>query len=312
VNEKRPHKKQSGPGPQAAAPPTPESPAGRQPAWIVDVTDETFEQEVVRRSYEKPVVIDFWAEWCEPCRALKPLLEQAINERRGLIVLARINVDQAQAVAHHFELKAIPFVVAVRNGRALLQFEGVLPLEHLRRFLDEISPSESEMLVAQAKELEDGQPEKAEALYRKSLEKDPTMEAARVGLARVLIAQNKEEGAQLLESLSTEGEFGAEVQQLKSQLALQKTLGTTGDIATLQKQVEAEPKNAELRCNLGQALAAAGKYPEALAMLLSAAELDPALAASKVREAMVQIFYAVGPSSALANDYRSKLARLLY
>src|SRR5262249_61246938 len=120
-----------------------------------------------------------------------PMLEALINERKGTMVLARINVEQAQAVAYHFQIEGVPTVFAVRDGRAIPLFQGAIPREQLRRVIDQIAPTESETLVAQPKELEDGQPEKAEALYRKSLEKGPTMEAARVALARVLAAPSK-------------------------------------------------------------------------------------------------------------------------
>jgi putative thioredoxin len=280
--------------------------------WVIDVEEQDFQRLVLESP--RPVVVDFWAEWCGPCRMLGPLLEKLVGERKGMIVLAKVNVDRAEQVAAHFGVQSIPLVLGFRDGQVVDGFVGVRPESDIRAFLDRIGPSEADRLVRQAEELEAKNAAEAEAVYRRALTREPAHEAARVGLARVLLAQKKdEEVAGLLESVGTEGPLGAEAQRLKGLLSL-RGLGEAagGSEADLRRRLQAEPDNAEVRYDLGCALAQQGRHEEALEMLLSAGERDAKLAAGKVREAMVQIFYAVGPSSPLADKYRSRLARLLY
>ncbi|HKB42191.1 MAG TPA: tetratricopeptide repeat protein [Gemmataceae bacterium] len=282
--------------------------------WVFDVDEQHFERLVLQRSYERPVVVDFWAEWCGPCRSLGPVLEKLVNERRGEVLLARVNVDQSQQLAAAFGIESIPAVKAIRDGQIILEFTGALPEPHLREFINRILPSEADRLVRQAFELEQKDPARAEALYRRALQQEDEHDGARVGLARVLLAQKKnDEVAALLEPVGSEGLLGEEAQRLKGLLSLSGLSETvSGDEAALRQRLQAEPENAQVRYELGCALAQKGKHEEALEMLLSAGERDMKLATTKVREAMVQVFYAIGPSHPLSDKYRSRLARLLY
>jgi putative thioredoxin len=282
-------------------------------AWVLDVREADFEREVLERSRERPVVVDFWAPWCGPCRMLGPILERLVNERNGEVILAKINTDEAQNLAAYFQIQAIPAVKAFRDGRPVLEFEGLLPEEQLREFLDRLSPSVADRLVQQAKTLEADKPAEAETLYRRALEKDPNHESAIVGLVRTLIAQNKDEEArEVLERIGPGGEQGAEYERLDALLFIRAQGQKCPVLDGPQERLKADPDHAQHRFELGCALAAAGKYPEALEQLLAAAERDPQLARARVRELMVKIFYVIGARSPLADEYRDKLSRLLY
>jgi putative thioredoxin len=245
---------------------------------------------------------------------LGPLLERLVTERNGQVAMAKVNVDEAQALAAHLGIQSIPAIKAVRDGAIVLEFEGLLPEAQLREFLDRICPTAGDLDVRKAAELEETDPAAAEALYRTVLEKESNNDAARVGLARVLIAQKKDdEVLAVLEPVGSDGPIGEEAQRLRGILSLRGVSESiTADEATLRQRVQAEPGNAQALYELGCTLAQSGKYEEALQHLLSAGEKDFKLANDKVREAMVQVFYALGPSHPLSDQYRSRLARLLY
>jgi putative thioredoxin len=281
--------------------------------WVVDVNEADFEQAVLAASHERPVVIDFWAPWCAPCRALGPILEQLAAERAGDFLLAKVNTDENQNLAAEFGIQGIPAVKAVRNGQVVLEFEGVLPEAHLRAFLDQVCPSAADRLAADAAKQEATDPAKAEAEYRQALAGDRPPDEARVGLARLLVARGADdEAAELLEPVGRGGELGAEVAALTARVQLRQRAREFPDEAALRQRAEAESGNARPRYELGCVLAAAGRFEEALQSFLEAAERDRKLAAAEVREAMVEVFHAVGVRSDLADDYRDRLTKLLY
>jgi putative thioredoxin len=282
--------------------------------WIVDVNEETFQKLVVEQSREKPVVIDFWGPSCGPCRTLSPILEKLTREQKGAVILAKVNVEECPELAGYFQIEHIPTVVAVKEGRLVPGFTGALPESRVREFFARLLPEPGDPILLRARALEDTKPAEAETLYRKAFDKDPSSVEVRLGLARVLVQLNKDsEVPALLEPIPNDGDAGAEVQRIRSILSLRSlSAGVSSDEAALRKQIEADPNAAQPRYELGCALAQKGKHQDALEMLLSAAERDPTLASTKVREAMVQIFYTLGPSHPLSDKYRAKLARLLY
>src|SRR5262245_15126230 len=178
--------------------------------WVIAVGDAEFESDVIERSRQVPVVIDFWAEWCEPCRQLGPILERAARERKGKFVLAKVNIEEAQQLPMYFRIESIPAVLAFKNGQAVNGFVGLLPEPQLKEFLDDLAgPAPGDPLV-KAAALEDKDPAAAEKIYRGVLNNEETNDPARLGLARVLIATNRDDEAQtLLSSIPDAGEFGA-------------------------------------------------------------------------------------------------------
>jgi putative thioredoxin len=282
-------------------------------SWIFAVAEQDFDTEVIQKSHDVPVVVDFWAPWCGPCRALAPILEKLINQRGGSVLLAKVNIDEEQGLATQFGIESIPMVVAFRGGRPVLDFVGVLPEHQLEDFLNRISPTEAERKAKDATALEKTEPAQAEKLYRAALQKDANQESAILGLARLLIDQHKDsEAGELLERVGPGSEQGTEAERLSAILWLRSHAGTRGDEATLRARLEVDPKNAELLYDLGSIEAATGHYEKALETLLDAAQRDSKIAKNKVRETMVKVFHAVGIRSPLADDYRDKLAAILY
>ncbi|MBM4068123.1 MAG: tetratricopeptide repeat protein [Planctomycetes bacterium] len=282
-------------------------------AWISSVGTDDFKTQVIERSREIPVVVDFWAPWCAPCRALTPLLERQINERQGAVLLAKVNIDEAQELAADYDVSSIPTVIAFRDGRPFLDFVGLLSEAEMRAFFDRLAPSEADRLVKDATVLEKSSPAEAEKLYRDALALDRAQDAAAIGLARVLTEQGKDADARaVLENVAATGELAEEAERLQARLFLREQAGAAGSEEEARRRLAADPKNGTVLYQLGCVLAAAGRYPEALEQLLAAGQLDHALASSRVREAMVKIFQIIGVRSALADEYRDKLTALLY
>ncbi len=282
-------------------------------AWVVNVGEEDFDREVIRQSYESVVVVDFWAPWCQPCRMLAPILEKVIGERGGAVRLAKVNTDEHQTLAAEFRIEVLPTVIVFRDGQIVFQFQGLVMEPQLRDMLDRLMPTEADNLVKQAAALEEKQPAQAEALYRRALAQDSALDPAAVGLARILVHQDKaEEATRVLDNVVAGGDLTEEVEKLRSLMALKQQARSCGDEAAARQAVQAEPGSAEAHYRLGCVLAGKGDYAGALEELLAAGERDYKLLTARVRPAMVQIFHVVGNQSPLANDFRRRLSTLLY
>ncbi|MCS6864326.1 MAG: thioredoxin [Gemmataceae bacterium] len=278
--------------------------------WVIDVTMESFQSVVVDGSRTRPVVVDFWAPWCGPCRRLGPMLEQLAEEKNGAFLLAKVNTDHNPDLAQAFQVEGIPAVFAIRDAKIVNHFVGVMPEPELRAWIESLAPSPAQESpdLQQALELEKTNPPAAAELYRSMLAQAPTDPAARVGLARILLASpgQEAEATQLLTGIDF-GDFTGEAKRLQTLVALRSVPHTDADL----QNAQADP-TPEGRLKLAQILAARGDYTAALDTLLAIAEVDQQLGRSAVRERMLQIFEVIGPRSELANEYRRKLQVLLY
>ncbi len=279
--------------------------------WVIDVTTENFQEQVVARSGQVPVVVDFWAEWCGPCRSLGPVLEALANETPGRFLLGKVNTDENPDLAQAFQIEGIPAVFAVKDGKVVDQFTGVMPEEQLREFLDRLTGETKASPAADAMALEGSDPSAAIAAYREMLRTDPSDPAARVGLARLLLASqgNEADAANLLTGFEP-GEHTTETERLKTILKLREVPHADADLGAAMPGAAAEDAAAKLQ--LGRVLAARGEYTNALEYLLAAAELDRTLGRGDVRELMVEIFNVIGARSTEADDFRNRLQGLLY
>ncbi|MCI0684729.1 MAG: thioredoxin [Gemmataceae bacterium] len=281
--------------------------------FVFEVTEKDFDTKVLQQSKDTPVVVDFWAPWCGPCRMLAPVLEKLVDERRGAVLLAKVNTDEEQRLAAQYFIESLPTVIAFRDGKPALDFVGLVDELDIRAFLDRLAPTEAEKSAGAAAKLEQSDPAKAEQLYRQALKDDPRQEAALLGLARVLIGRDQDaEAAELIENVGAGGEHGAEAERLGALIWLKRKAAECKDEDALRTRMDAEPSNAPARYELGLRRAVRGEYRPALDLLLSAGELDRNLAGGPVREAMVKIFHVVGVRDPLADEYRAKLSALLY
>jgi putative thioredoxin len=253
---------------------------------IFEVDESQFLDRVVERSREVPVVVDFWAEWCGPCRQLGPALEEAVRKRSGQVELAKVDVDANQSLAASFGIRGIPAVKAFRDGVVAAEFTGAIPPPQIEAFLDRLVPSPADRLAAADDE---------ESL-RKALEADPNHAGAATKLGRILLGRGeRDEALELLEGLK--GNFLAEGLVARTRLESEDGNGQSADGAQLQRAFSAWDE---------------GDHEAALELLQEAiaAESDPDRR-DLIRRVMVAIFTELGPEDELARRHRRRLAATL-
>ena len=284
-----------------------------EPATVIDVGDADFERAVVARSREVPVVVDFWAPWCAPCRALGPVLERLAAEHAGAFVLARVNVDEAPAVAETFRVQSIPAVYGFRDGAIVQSFVGAQPEAVVRQFLAGVLPDEADLAAKEGDALAaSGDAAGAEARFRDALARDARHGRALLGLARLRAAAGDEaEAATLLERVLPSSPAAPEAERFAAELRM-RAGAADGDEPALRARVAANPEDLDARLTLARHLAATGRHEPALQELLDVIRRDPGHADEAARKAMLDLFEVIGPRSPLADRYRSELAKALF
>lgn len=266
-----------------------------------DVDETTFQRDVIERSHDVPVVVDFWAAWCGPCRVLGPVLEEAVSARSGDVLLAKLDVDRNQRLAGTYRIQGIPAVKAFRDGQVVAEFVGAQPRPAVEAFLDRVVPSEADRLVRQAG-VEEGA--SAEALLRRALELQPDHRQAAVQLARRLVERDPDEALRLV--APHRPDEGAEEVTARAELAR----ASHADLGALRARVAADPDDGEAQLALGRALAVAGAYEDAVEHLLAAVRAGGD-ARDEARAQLVGLFRVIGESPLVA-DARRRLTTALF
>lgn len=292
----------------------PSSPASFSEQFAYDVDLENFEARVLHPSFEVPVLIDFWAPWCAPCRALKPLLEKLVQEYGGRFLLARVNSDEFPQIAQHFGIRSIPTVKVIKEGRLVDEFSGVLPEGEIRAFIEKLLPTVSASEREQAKLLaSEGRFEDALAVLVGALQGNPDDEALRLDTAEVLLELGRLPDVETLLS----GEFKQEADRARTLRARIDLLGHPVDhelLAQLEAKLQTNPNDHASRLELSAALAAANDYRGALEAALEVVRRDRNFGEAAGRKAMLQIFEALAGSERyddLVREYRRSLSAAL-
>jgi len=283
---------------------------------VKDVSTDTFEADVIAASRARPVVVDFWAPWCGPCRQLGPLLERLAAVAGGAWMLVKIDVDQNGQLAARYGVQGIPAVKGFRDGRIAAEFVGAQPELMVRRFLDRLLPSPADEAAARGDRLAAaGDDAAAEDAYRQALALQADHPRAALGLGLLREAAGRpDEALKLLATLPPKSAQGREAAPVVARLRLQNDAPGAGAsaLAEAEATLRRDPRDPASNLRVGQALAARGAYDEALPRLLAVVEKDKTFQDGAARSAMLAIFDALGPDHPLTQEYRRKLASALY
>ncbi len=270
---------------------------------VDDVTEAQFEQAVLSRSRTVPVVVDFWAEWCAPCRVLGPVLEREVTALGGRVELAKVDVDRAQALAARFRVQGIPAVMAFRDGAVVSDFVGARDAAFVRQWLAGLAPSASRLALAAAASI---------------AELEPLVDDAEVGPEAVLrlAALELETGnlarvQALLERAPARGELATKTEALRHQLGLAVDAAELGGEAGARARLASNANDVEAAYALGAALAAKADWRNALEAFLGVVSRDRAFRDDGARKAMLVVFERLGPQHELTRDFRRRLQIVL-
>jgi putative thioredoxin len=282
-------------------------------AFMADATQADFDALVLKQSHTVPVVADFWAAWCGPCKTLMPLLAKLAGEYQGKFFLAKINTDQEQALAARYAIRSLPTVKIFKNGQVVDEFMGAQPERTIRTLLDRHIARPADALIDQALAAQlAGDGTAAEALLQRATQADPSNDRPKLHLAKLLFESGRtDEGEQLLGTLSAAGKNDPEVLSLRARLDFVRVAAASPPLAQLQQAVAAEPRNHEARYQLAARYVVDGAYSQALDELLEIVRRDRKFRDDAARKAMLSVFNILGGQGEVVASYRRLLSMAL-
>jgi putative thioredoxin len=285
---------------------------------IKNTTAATFAKDVIEASRQVPVLVDFWAPWCAPCKQLTPIIEKIVRAQNGKVRMVKINVDENQTIASQLRVQSLPTVYAFRDGRPLDGFMGAQPESAVKAFVDRLLGEEAATDAAAAveaadKALEAGDLQGAAEVYAAVLQEDPQNVAALAGLAKCYLKSGDVARAeQTIGLVPPDKRETAAVASVRAALDLAKMAAKAGDTSKLEATVKAEPANHQARIDYAMALAAGGKKEQAVDQLLESIRRDRKWNEEAARKQLVQFFDAWGPKDAATLDGRRRLSSILF
>ena len=285
---------------------------------ILDTTTQGFVKDVIEESKHQPVLVDFWAPWCEPCKQLTPILEKAVKAAKGKVKLAKMNIDDHPAIPGQMGIQSIPAVIAFANGQPVDGFMGALPESQVIAFLERVTKGkiggeEQDLLKVADQALAAGNAAEAADIYAKILAQDSGDIAALAGLARCYVATGNIEQAKKTLALVPEAKRNeVAVTAAHAALELAEQAKAVGPVGELEKKIAVNPLDHQARFDLATALSAAGKRADAVEHLIAIVKRDRKWNEDGARKQLIQFFEAWGPTDEATVDGRKRLSSILF
>ncbi|WNV07349.1 thioredoxin [Tardiphaga sp. 709] len=289
-------------------------------ALIKDTTTRTFVQDVIEESKRQPVLIDFWAPWCGPCRQLTPVIEKAVTAAKGKVKLVKMNIDENPEIPGQMGIQSIPAVIAFVNGQPADGFMGAVPESQVNAFIDKLTagmpgaePTAAELLQEAEAILAEGDPATAASIYGEVIAADAGNIAAIAGLARCYVETGAiEQAKQTLELVPAAKREDAAVKAVQAKIDLVEQASALGPVTELEQKVAANPLDHQARFDLAIALNGANQRSEATGHLLEIVKRDRKWDDDGARKQLIQFFDAWGPTDEATVDGRRRLSTILF
>lgn len=289
---------------------------------IIDVITDNFMTDVIEQSKETPVIVDFWAPWCEPCKQLTPIIERIIKEKNGRVILAKMNIDESPEVAQQLKIQSIPAVMAFNDGQPIDGFIGVQSEKNIIEFVNKISSLKNsstieENISAGKKYMNEGDIETATLVFSEILKIEPDNISAKSLLARCLIKNDQLNDAEkIIDSLPVGAESNQDYISVRSELEIFKNAKNNpisdNEEQELRNNINKQPENYQLRLDLSKILMAKGENEEAINQLLRIIEVNPKWNDGEARKQLIEIFNILGNENILVTEGRKKLSSMLF
>lgn len=280
----------------------------------VVVVDQTNAQQIlIDESFNRPVLVDFWADWCEPCKQLMPLLERLADEYAGAFLLAKINADEQQGIAGQLGVRSLPTVMLFKDGQPVDGFTGAQPETAIRELLQKHLPSPWDAKIAEATDLLDqGQTADAVALLRTAWEESNRLLEVTLAYAGALLEANRLDDAEAVLNEVRLVDRDAVHEQLMAQIELKREAGKSPEVEALEADLEANPDSHDVRVKLAVQLTTGGQYREALEHLLHVLRIDRDWNNGEAKRLYLDTIASIGKGDPLAAEYQRKLFSILY
>ncbi|AQA18236.1 thioredoxin [Halioglobus japonicus] len=280
---------------------------------IVNIDETNAAALLIEESHNRPVVVDFWADWCEPCKVLMPLLEKIANEYNGAFLLAKVNADEQGMIAQQFGVRSLPTVMVIKDGQPVDGFAGAQPEKEIRELLGKYLPKPWDGLLQLAKEaMEEGNFAAALTPLRQAWEESGQLYEITVAYVHCLIESMRLDEAEALLDGVRMADQDAAYEQLRAQLEIKRQAAKSPEIEALEQQLVADPDNLDVMAQLAVQLTNAGQFKDAMEYLVTILRKDLDHGDGATRKALLDTIASLGKGDPLAAEYQRKLYSLLY